>query len=90
MGNNIITHRPVSQGKRGRFESLTPELDREQEAWETILAYAHSQVTRLERQRWEARRAAEEAAAYGVELAALVEEWSQVEASVRPEGSVAR
>lgn len=69
MGNNIITHRPVSQGKRGRFESLTPELDREQEAWETILAYAHTQVTRLERQRWEARRAAEEAAAYGVEVA---------------------
>ena len=36
-------HRPVKQGKRGRFESLTPEIDRE------VLARMDRQSVRMQK-----------------------------------------
>jgi hypothetical protein len=67
MGNSTFTHPPVANGPGG-FRSLTPDIDREQEDWETLLAIARTNIARLERERWERRRQHEERRNHGVEV----------------------
>lgn len=53
-------YRPVTNGKAGKFESLTPEIDRIQEGWENLLSICHTEIGKCENARWEHRLAVEE------------------------------
>lgn len=54
-----MNNRPVGRA-RGRFTSLTPEIDKRQEYWENVVALGLDQVARCERARSTVRQAIEE------------------------------